>query len=315
MSGVCIRSYDGSDEAAVLRVWETGLPCDAIDDRTFRRKVLLDPNFDPAWLAIADVEGDVAGFCLTLRRRVPFPKLGLEPSRAWITAMAVAPELRGGGVGGRLLDCVVSLCQAESRTELLLAPYVPNYFVPGVDEQAYASGLAWLLRRGFEVVSRAVAADANLVGFRYEEWAERERALASRGIRVRFLTPADIPALLGFLEATMPGDWLRHARDVLADIVRGHGSFQQFVIAEDAGVILGYCQAEGDHFGPFGVREDRQGEGIGTVLLARCLHGMKRRGSHDAWVVWTSDDSLERVYGRFGFHGTRRFSVLRLRIN
>jgi mycothiol synthase len=74
---------------------------------------------------------------------------------------------------------------------------------------------------------------------------------------------------------------------------------------------LGYCQFEGEHFGPFGVREDCQNQGIGTVLLAHCLQAMRAAGHHNAWVLWTSDDTAAKVYSRFGFTVTRRFAVLR----
>ncbi len=194
---------------------------------------------------------------------------------------------------------------------MLIAPYTPNYFVPGVDVERYAEGLAFLQKRGFEVVSRPLSMDANIVCFDYAPWAEREARLQREGIAVRSMGPADIPGLLKLLEDHMPGDWLRHARELLLDISKGLGDHEQFTVALREGEVVGYCQFEGEHFGPFGVRTDMQGRGIGTVLLGQCLRTMQRKGLHNAWVLWTSDELAERVYGKFGFRETRRFAVLR----
>ena len=49
-----IRPYQGSDEAALLNVWQQAMPHDRIDEAIFRTKVLLDPNFQPENLPVAD---------------------------------------------------------------------------------------------------------------------------------------------------------------------------------------------------------------------------------------------------------------------
>jgi GNAT superfamily N-acetyltransferase len=109
----------------------------------------------------------------------------------------------------------------------------------------------------------------------------------------------------------MPGDWVRHAREILQEIARGRGHVDQFTIAVSDGELVGYCQFDGEHFGPFGVRTGLQGKGIGTALMARCLQTMRAHGLHHAWVLWTSDEAADRVYRRFGFQETRRFAVMR----
>ncbi|MFA6542555.1 MAG: GNAT family N-acetyltransferase, partial [Bacteroidota bacterium] len=90
------------------------------------------------------------------------------------------------------------------------------------------------------------------------------------------------------------------------------GTFKetQITVVVHNNEIIGYCQFEESHFGPFGVSDAFQGRGIGTVLLARTLDRMRTEGFHDAWVMWT-DDVAAKVYGKFGFQETRRFSILR----
>jgi Acetyltransferases len=306
-----VRGYRSSDESQLLSLWNAALPYDPIDRRTFHRKVLLDPNFDPDWLLVADADGKLVGFCLCLIRRVPMEKVGMEPNKGWITAFGVHPEWRGKGIGTMLLERAIQLFRNADRTEVLISPYTPNYFVPGVDERNYADGLAFLLKRGFEVVTHAISMDANIVLFDPTPYAEREQRLREQGIEVRNLRPNEVPDLMAFLKAHMPGDWVRHARELLTDIAKGLGDYDQFIVAWHDGEIVGYCQFEGEHFGPYGVRSDMQGRGIGTVLMAKCLQTMRQKGLHNAWVLWTSEETAQKVYNQFGFRETRRFAILR----
>jgi GNAT superfamily N-acetyltransferase len=111
----------------------------------------------------------------------------------------------------------------------------------------------------------------------------------------------------------MPTDWVRVERRNLRKMTEGGFSPEQITVATKDGEIIGYCQFEGSHFGPFGVSDAFQGRGIGTVLLARTLERMKCAGYHDAWVMWT-DDIAAKVYGKFGFHETRRFALLKKKL-
>jgi GNAT superfamily N-acetyltransferase len=115
---------------------------------------------------------------------------------------------------------------------------------------------------------------------------------------------------MDFLERTMPSDWVRVERRNLRKIVEGGFHPEQVMVVTKGDDIIGYCQFEGSHFGPFGVRDDFQGKGIGTVLLARTLERMRQEGHHDAWVMWT-DDTAAKVYSKFGFKETRRFALLK----
>jgi mycothiol synthase len=309
-----VRGYRSEDEAALLQTWGAALPFDPLDPRTFRRKVLLDPNFDPDWLLVAESDARPIGFCLCLIRRHPTEGLGLEPGRGWITAMGVHPEWRRQGVGSALLERALDLFRGANRSEVLIAPYTPHYFVPGVDVDRYSEGLAFLQQRGFEVASRPLSMDANIALFDYGKWEAQEEELRERGIAIRAMRPHETPALLGFLKAHMPEDWVRHARELLLDMTRGLADEEQITIAVRDGELLGYCQFEGEHFGPFGVRSDMRGQGIGSLLLAKCLLTMRRQSHHNAWLLWTSDDAAEKVYARFGFRETRRFAILRRRL-
>lgn len=311
---ITLTPYRGADEAPLLAAWNAALPLDPIDARTFHRKVLLDPNFDPAGLIVARDAGEVVGFCLCLVRRVPLEKVGMEPERGWITAFGVHPQARRRRIGSALMEAALDRFRQAGRREVAIAPYTPNYFVPGIDVEAYAAGLRWLTERfGFEVVARPLSMDANIVRFDPAPYAEREAALRAAGVRCEPLAPTAIPEFMAFMQGHMPGDWVRHARELLVDAARGYARYDQIVVAWLGEEVVGYCQFDGEHFGPYGVRADLRGRGIGTVLMVRCLQAMRERGLHHAWVLWTSDETAHRIYARFGFRETRRFAVLRKR--
>ena len=375
MSDVIIRAYRGTDEPALLDLWNEALPRDPLDSATFRRKVLLDPNFRPEWLLVAarrtrkvggeggehreggerreseeadewrerekrresegsrqekrekrpdghqekrdahHLEGrqqeELVGFCLCLIRRVPLEKTGMQEQTGWISAFGVHPQHRNRGIGSMLLGRALELFGQAGRTTVCVASYVPNYFVPGVDVSHYADGVAFLSHRGFVELDRPISMDAHLVLQDLQPFVDRRHQLRrDQGVLVRAMRPHEIPDLMELLHEYMPGDWVRHAREVLQDIVKGHGTFDQFTLALHDSRVVGYCQFDGEHFGPFGVRDGMQGQGIGTVLLATCLQTMQRQGIHTAFVLWTSDDTAQRIYSRFGFTPTRRFAVL-----
>ncbi|MFH1570453.1 MAG: GNAT family N-acetyltransferase [Gemmatimonadota bacterium] len=311
MPDFTIRGYRSEDEGPLLDLWNAALDRDPIDAPTFRRKVLLDPNFHPDWLAVAEGGGGLIGFCLCLVRRVPLEQAPLDPERGWISAMGVHPDFRRRGVGSALIERVCALLRGAGRRQVYLASYIPNYFVPGVDVQAYAGGLEALQRRGFVELDRPISMDANIVLLDTAPFIARQHLLRDQGIEVRTMRPDEIPRLMALLQAHMPPDWVRHAREVLTDISKGLAGWDQFTIAVKGDEAVGYCQFEHEHFGPFGVRQGLQGMGIGTVLLAKCLRSMQRRGLHHAWVLWTSDENARKIYGKFGFRPTRRFAVLR----
>ena len=127
--------------------------------------MLLDPNFDRDGCLVAEVDGEVRGFLLSLVRRVPFFGQGYEPEKAWITAFGVEPGWEGRGIGSALLDAALERLKGLGRTSVALSPYVPNYFTPGADAKAYARGIEFLTKRGFEVIERPISMRAELTGF------------------------------------------------------------------------------------------------------------------------------------------------------
>ena len=308
-----IRPYQGADEAGLLDVWHAAMTHDRISAEIFRTQVLLDPNFLPVNLPVAEEDARVVGFELALTRQVPLFLQGLEPESAWITAFGVHPDYRRRGVGRALFETVIDRLRSEGRKTLDVSPYVPNYFVPGVDIHAYPSAIAFLENAlGFRTLYRAISMGADLTGFQIPpEILELERQRERQdGITIRPVTAADLPELMPFIVKHFGWDWYRHAQQYLLEYFGGSPHQICFLVARQRGAIVGYCQQRGERFGPFGVQPDRRNLGIGRLLLFRCLAMMSAQHVYYAYFLWTGE-AAARLYSLAGFQRRREFAVLR----
>ena len=293
-----IRPYQDGDAAELLSLWEVALPCDAVTGEEFERRVLLDPNRDPESVLVA-VEGAgavITGFIICFVPRVVPPADPQRPLRACITMFAVHPSCRGRGVGIRLLERAVAWCREQGCASVAVAPYATGYFLPGVDRERHTDGLHFLLRHGFREVSEALAMDAPIGTYEISpEVLAREAELRGEGVAVRADARDHMTAFLAFMGDHMPWDWELEARERLRYATLGLFPSDGIQLAWHGERIVGYCQFVGEHFGPFGVVEDWQGRGVGTVLLARTLAAVRRHGHHTAYVLWTGERAAQGI--------------------
>ena len=315
MTATTIRSYRGDDEASLIALWNVTLTRDRINEAVFRTRVLLDPNFSPDGLLVAEEAGQLVGFVLSLARRVPLFLQGLEPELGWITAFGVDPAHRWRGVGRRLFEAALDRLGEMGRQQVLISPYSPNYFIPGVDVDAYPEAMAFLQALGWETVSTPISMRAEYTGFQIPlEIEALERRLAGEeGVIVRPVRSADLPELLPFIVEHFGWDWFRFAQEYLLELF-GPGSDEIcFLVAARGEEIVGYCQQRRERFGPFGVAPAMRRKGIGRLLLFHCLATMLTKGFHCAWFLWTDEDAA-RVYRLAGFRKVRQFAVMRWEI-
>jgi len=309
---VTIRAFESRDTGEFLNLWCAALPLDGITLSLFERKVLLDLNRERDSLVVAEEGGELAGFALRLILHRPIENVGLRPDDGFITAFGVHPDFRRSGIGSALLEDSLQWFKKRDRKKILIAPYTPNYFVPGIDKENYANGVKLFEKFGFREYIEAIAMDAPISRFTISEKVkEKENRLKQEGIEIRPYKRDDLLGYLAFQGEVMPGPWLEDARRNLIDLSRGLFENDSIFIATDRGKIIGFCQYEGSHFGPFGVSDQYQGRGIGSVLLAKTLYQMRIKGYHCAWVLWTGMRAAEGVYGRLGFTITRKFAIMK----
>ena len=315
---ISITPISNLDIEGVLRLWNKVLPLDAVTLDSLEARVLLDENFDENTFVVAKEDDRIVGFIVgTYARRVPLGNHDPNGDRCWITALGVEPEYQKQGVAAKMLASLFEKFKTLGKRECYIATYAPGYFVPGIDIKEYSDAISFLKKSGFEETYRPLSMDTQLPLFKVtREAEEKEKRLLENGIVIRAYTRNDLLSFMKFLEANMPSDWVRVSRANLRDLTRGIFQPDQIFVAVSEGPsgkeneVIGYCQFEGAHFGPFGVAEKYQGKGIGTVLLGRTLERMRAKGYHNAYVLWT-DDVAAKVYSKFGFKETRRFVVIR----
>ncbi len=303
-----IRPYAGADEDQLLEIWNTSMTADHLSATLFRTKVLLDANFAVENLPVAVEDGRIVGFLLMVTRQVPLFLQGLEPEQAWITAFGVLPEYRQRGIGAALFQYADARLRAQGRKIVSIAPYVPNYFIPGVDVNAYPAALEFLAREGFAPVDHAISMGADLSGYQIpaEVQALERRREQEDGVTVRPVTSADLPDLMPFIVRHFGWDWFRFAQEYLLELFGHNPTPVCFLVARQHGEVVGYCQQRLERFGPFGVDPARRNLGIGRLLLFRCLATMSARQNYFAYFLWTGEDAA-RLYAYAGFKRRREF--------
>jgi mycothiol synthase len=307
-----IRPFASADLPAVLSLLAMSLTSDAVPESRFSRQVLLDPNFRAEGCPVAEVNGGVVGFLLSIARQVPLENAPSDADRGYVTLVAVRPEHRRKGVGRALLDHAEAYLKSQSRKVVMVSSYAPNYFTPGVDVAAYPAALSFFLKQGYAEVYRPIPMHAPLWATRTPEWVEEKRTVAeSQGLRFESYRPEMTLPLLAFVQKEFPGDWVRVVRTTADRIVQGDPPTRLIVCHDGNGTVLGFSHFEMERFGPIGTAASARGRGLGQVLMYLTLNAQRAAGLRSAWFLWSDDKTAARLYSAAGFQEVRRFALLK----
>ncbi len=312
---VTLRSFALGDSARIADAWMLAAPQDGITENRFRDLILLDRNFDPHGLVVAEHEGRVVGSAHATRRRVAHDGADLQADTGWILYFFVIPEFRGKGVGRRLLERAMSWLAGHGCEQVDFSGYTPNYFLPGLDADRYPDALRLLNSLGFEVVERADAMDRSLIGYEAsDEVRHLVEDLQGRGYILCTPEADEIVPLTQLAGESFNSDWARAIREG----VLGGLPLERILVARNPeGRLLGWAMHGTyenviERFGPFGVLPESRGTGLGKALLHLTLERMGALGAHSAWFLWADEGSAaSSLYQRTGFRVTRTFTMLR----
>ncbi len=311
---ISYRYYQPGDEQKIVGLWNESLPHDPITSKRFRNLVLLDANFDPKGLRVATEDDKFIGCVYAVRRLLPMDGTELEPENGWIPFFFIHPDYRRTGVGETLMKAAVDFLASEGRKQVFFASYAPNYILPGIDEQAYPEGYAFLLSQGFEKQYSPVAMDRSLVGYAPSDLVmELKKQREQEGYSFATAEDKDLYEVIQFANLEFNPDWGRAIREGILQGLPLH----RILVARNDQKLVGFCIYGGyegipDRFGPFGVDPEEQGKGLGKILLNECLKNMRAEGLHGAWFLWTGEkSSAGYLYKNTGFEITRRFHVMK----
>lgn len=307
MSEISIHAFRQSDEAALIALWNATMTRDPIEVGRFRSRVLFDENFDAEGLKLAECGGEIVGFVYGICRRHPFGPYGLQPDTGWITAFGS----RRRGAATKLFEEIEAWFRAKGRTQILVSPYTPYYFIPGVDVEAYALAHKFLLARGYQPFGEAVGMWGPLLDITMPaELAEQERQLAKAGFFIEEIGPQNLLPLLEYLDTNTQWDWRRHVRERLARNI----FCRDLIVARQSRTgtdrIIGFAHFEGDHFGPAEVQAEFRGKKLGALLFYRAIQRMRQGEFKSIWVAWTGGENIQ-FYQRAGMHVHRKHVLLR----
>ena len=265
-----------------------------IDPAWLRYRTLDDPSSPGDLLLLAEIDGEIAGFCFGCVRN----KGGL------ITLFGVKPEYRRRGIATALFAEIESRLSARRVAEILVGGLGPKYFDPGVLVTS-TEALSFLLHRGYQTdrISR-VDMEVDLTDGDLET-SEAEERLASMGIVARRAAQSEVAAAARFAKETFSEGWrfevsrAAHSDPVPLFIALDKDRIVSFAAYDVTGPAL---------FGPTGTHPEYRRRGIGGILLKMCLRSLRQRGETVAEIMWVGpigfyaravDARVHKVYWLF----------------
>jgi GNAT superfamily N-acetyltransferase len=147
-----IAPYTPDLETALIALWNRALdPRFPLGERLWRQNIEGDPNWRPGdALVLRLPDATLAGFAVTRRFRLldHYPALAAVRDLGWLTALVIAPENSGRGLGTQLLAAAEDQLRRHGATRCDIGGS-PGHLLPGPtadDERA----LRFWRRHGYE---------------------------------------------------------------------------------------------------------------------------------------------------------------------
>lgn len=220
-----------------------------------------------------------------------------------VDLIAVDPRERRRGVARALVARIEGALAGLGAGDVVIAGNAPYYAWPGIDVR-YTPAICAAMSFGFEQdqpawnmtvaltdATTGVAPNATAgtepppaTGATPNASAGAEARLTAAGITIRRAGAEDVPALVRFALTHFGEGW---AGEITHSVGRDQAGCH-LALAKD-GAILGfaaYGSSRPSWFGPMGTAPAARGQGIGAVLLRRCLADQRAAGHDQAQIGW-----------------------------
>ncbi|MCC6444306.1 MAG: GNAT family N-acetyltransferase [Armatimonadetes bacterium] len=300
---ITYRIFEAGDERKFVDLWNAVLYRDPISLDHFVRQTLLDPNFSPEGLWLAESGEEPVGFALAVAPGAP-GLFAQPPGVGRISGIGALKRFRSQGVEKELLDRATAFLKGRDCRKAVVVAH--ESYMSGLDREAYPHIIAFLEEQGFQASGyEPVAMGCLLYNMRRPpEVAQSEARFREEGLEARYYDHSFAAALADFFRREFPA-WV----EFFIRQVTGRNDPDDIVIARHGKKVIGYCQRlEGDHVGPFGVAADYRNRGIGTIMLYHLLDRMREKGYRFAWFGETG--RARPYYERAGFTLQRTYVIL-----
>lgn len=295
-----IRKIEKHDTGAVIKLWNEAMPTHRTDGHLFLKNVYLDMNYDPDGFLLAFCEDELVGFVWAVIRRYPIDvNAPSEEGHGYINLFTLKSEADASTVGREMLLAAERYIRSRGKREIRVSDYSPNYVYPGINTERRAVSMLFS-DMGYEQRKHNISIEINLLSYEIDERTRSlEELRKSEGFYVGAIEMGEVPELLNYA----PPGWVHRYRRLISE----SGDLGRVRILKKEGEIIG-CAVFGDpysypeRFGPFSVREDYRGLGLGRLLLSDTLSEMKRRGLKFARAESTPvSGAAYELYRKLGF--------------
>jgi len=250
------------------------LPQEHLCPEDLEHGIFRDPHPDPEASITAWKKDRIVGFL-----NGAFRPSSEGPDRALIKLFAVHPDFHRQGVGTALIQAFEARARERGADGIRVGSIGHLYFASGVAPR-YTEAILFLNKLGYEKAGESfyLGVDLSQPIPRYEE---QESQLSREQILIQRPTKEQKEEVCQWiLNAFGPGWSHETSLGFLNDpvtvwIARARGRVAGFAASRATGRV---------YFGPTGVGEEHRRQGIGRILVSRCMEDLQRDGQSMAWI-------------------------------
>ena len=309
--GFVIRVYeDKRDFPTLFALWENIFhPRWALTPELLYRVLIDNPCYQPGDHFIAEVAGNLVGFVGTQINRGEY----FSCSSGGISLLMVDRWYRGQGLGAELHRIAMEHLRENNLQVALLGGGSIWRLWPGIPEEM-DEAIHFFHHQGWESLFYCFDMVRSLEDYQISQTTIKR--VNQQNIDIHPALTEETNAILNFESVTFPG-WLGEYRYKVAC-----GDFQDILAAWQDGEVVGtllmftprsqaltqnllWKEILGQNLGgmgAIGVREDRQGKGIGIALVGQGSQLLKTQGVGNSLIDWTD---LDKFYGKLGYQRWR----------
>jgi ribosomal protein S18 acetylase RimI-like enzyme len=317
------------DLPAVISLWNRSVQVGEtlyvpLSEAYFADKFIGNPNYSPELSLVAETGGQVVGFLNGACKKVFLPKETAQNTPGYLTCVIVHPAFRQRDVGSLLLEALCDKMKDAGKTRAAcssgnpikldwLIPDTPGHChnnSPGMDMES--RGYGFLLKRGFEEMSREVAMYLNLAHYQTpENLAQRRKKLLEEGIDTGRYDVSLGYDFNGMCDRVGNESWRKVLRDETSN-----PNPRPFLAATYHRSIVAFTglvdRQPGGRGGFVGICTDPlfEKKGIATVLFNLLMREYVQIGAQFCTLSTGDTNHAQRVYRKAGFRIVRRFAAM-----